>query len=132
MLIIAKNSKKEQKLKIIKKGNKTNKNSNVQKKEIIEKKESQNLMITHENISIQTFNNDETNSNERNIKKKEKEKEKEKYYNSFEFVSLSENKIKENLFDEDEISDNNELFANENFDDINTIIRKIEIIMNYI
>ena len=117
---------KEQKLKIIKKGNKTNKNSNVQKKEIIEKKESQNLMITHENISIQTFNNDETNSNERNIKKKEKEKEKEKYYNSFEFVSLSENKIKENLFDEDEISDNNELFANENFDDINTIIRKID------
>ena len=116
---------KEQKLKIIKKGNKTNKNNNAQKKEIIEeKKESQNLIITHENISIQTFDNDETESNKRNIK--EKEKEKEKHYNSFEFVSLSEKKINENLLNEDDINDDNELFINENFDDINTIIRKID------
>ena len=118
---------KDQKLKIIKKGNKTNKNNNVQIKEIIEeKKENQNLIITHENISIQTFDNDETNSNERSIKEEEKEKKKEKHYNSFEFVSLSENKINENLFYEDDINDDNELFANENFDDINTIIRKID------
>jgi hypothetical protein len=118
---------KDQKLKIIKKGNKTNKNNNVQIKEIIEeKKENQNLIITHENISIQTFDNDETNSNERSITEEEKEKKKEKHYNSFEFVSLSENKINENLFYEDDINDDNELFANENFDDINTIIRKID------
>ena len=118
---------KDQKLKIIKKGNKTNKNNNLQIKEIIEeKKENQNLIITHENISIQTFDNDETNSNERSIKEEEKEKKKEKHYNSFEFVSLSENKINENLFYEDDINDDNELFANENFDDINTIIRKID------
>ena len=119
---------KAQKLKIIKKGNKNIKKNNNPKKEIREeKKENQNLVITHENISIQTFDNDETNSIERNKKEKEKgnEKIKEKHYNSFEYVSLSENKISANLLNESDSNDN-ELFEDENFDDINTIIRKID------
>jgi hypothetical protein len=59
-------------------------------------------------------------------KEEEKEKEKkDKNYTSFELISLSENKIN----DDDKFTDidvNNEYFMEDNFDDINTIIRKID------
>ena len=78
-----------------------------------------NFVSNNENISIDTFDID-------NMVKKEKEKDKkEKNYTSFELISLSENKIN----DDDKFTDidvNNELFIEDNFDDINTIIRKID------
>ena len=78
-----------------------------------------NFVSNNENISIDTFDKD-------NMVKKDKEKnKKEKNYTSFELISLSENKIN----DDDKFTDidvNNELFIEDNFDDINTIIRKID------
>ena len=70
----------------------------------------------HENVSLINFEDD-------NLLKREKS---EKYYSSFELISFSENKIneyKKNIYDND---DNNEFIDNDNFDDINTIIRKID------
>ena len=78
-----------------------------------------NFVSNNENISIDTFDID-------NMVKKDKDKDKkEKNCTSFELISLSENKIN----DDDKFTDidvNNELFIEDNFDDINTIIRKID------
>ena len=72
----------------------------------------------NENMSIDSFFND-------NRVNKEKDN-KDKNYTSFELISLSENRINEDINKFVDIPDNNELFLEDNFDDINSIIKKID------
>ena len=70
------------------------------------------------NISIDSFDVE-------NIMKKEQDKN-DKNYTSFELISLSENRTNEDNNKFVDIPDNNELFLEDNFDDINSIIKKID------
>ena len=51
----------------------------------------------------------------------------DKNYTSFELISLSESRTNEDNNKFVDIPDNNELFLEDNFDDINSIIKKIDI-----
>ena len=102
-------------------------------------KKEKKLINNNLDINNKFFNDYETcgNNNENkiinvdsfdfeNIMNKEQDKN-DKNYTSFELISLSENMTKEdnnNKFVD--IPDNNELFLEDNFDDINSIIKKID------
>ena len=70
------------------------------------------------NISIDSFGVE-------NIMNKEQDKN-DKNYTSFELISLSESRTNEDNNKFVDIPDNNELFLEDNFDDINSIIKKID------
>ena len=122
---------KEPKLKKLKK---EEKNKDNKKERIKEKK----LTINNGNANNIFFKNYGTfeNNNENinisidsidldNIINKEGDKS-DKNYTSFELISLDENKIIEDNNKFVDIPDNNELFLDDNFDDINSIIKKID------